>query len=191
MSWTTTPVPPLRLTGSGWGRDTPPRATGKGWFQTLEKVGLLTAAGTLTVTTHPTYRIAAAFSGGGELVGQVQSQRYVLAVAFTGLGLPTATVARTTGFGIPGFGADGSLTAAVNDDLTATRRPVTLGHEDMTISIVADGLRPGERVVIDGAARLTDKAKITIATPPDTAPPAAPEKGPAPVARGQRNRGAT
>jgi hypothetical protein len=61
----------------------------------------------------------------------------------------------------------------------------------MTASIVADGVKPGERVVVDGAARLTDNAKVTIATPPGAVPPAAPEKGPTPIARGQRNRGST
>jgi multidrug efflux system membrane fusion protein len=86
-------------------------------------------------------------------------------------------------------GPRGSYVYVVNDDLTATRRPITLGHEDMTASIVADGVRPGERVVVDGAARLTDNARVTIATPPGGAP--APEKGPTPVARGQRNRGST
>jgi len=88
-------------------------------------------------------------------------------------------------------GPAGAYVYVVNDDLTATRRPITLGHEDMNTSIVAEGVRPGERVVVDGAARLTDNAKVTIATPPGAAPPVAPEKGPAPVARGQRNRGST
>ena len=88
-------------------------------------------------------------------------------------------------------GPRGPYVYVVNDDLTATRRPVTLGHEDMTASVVANGLRPGERVVVDGAARLTDNAKVTIATPPGATPPAAPAAGPTPVARGQRNRGST
>jgi multidrug efflux system membrane fusion protein len=88
-------------------------------------------------------------------------------------------------------GPRGAYVYVVNDDLTATRRPITLGHEDMTASVVADGVRPGERVVVDGAARLTDNAKVTIATPPGATPPAVPATGPTPVARGQRNRGST
>jgi len=88
-------------------------------------------------------------------------------------------------------GPRGPYVYVVDANLTATRRPITVGHEDMTASIVTDGVKPGERVVIDGAARLTDNRKVMIATPPGTTLPPAPASGPTPVARAPRNRGST
>ena len=54
----------------------------------------------------------------------------------------------------------------VGETLTATRRSVAVGHEDLRASIIDSGLQAGERVVVDGAARLTDGAKVAIAPPP-------------------------
>ena len=39
------------------------------------------------------------------------------------------------------------------------RRDVTVGHEDAQASIITDGVKPGDRVVMDGASRLTDGAQ--------------------------------
>ncbi len=97
-------------------------------------------------------------------------------------------------------GPRGAYVYVANDNKTVTRRPVTVGHENLTASVISDGLKPGERVVVDGAARLTDNAKINILSsagaPPDGKPvgggaPDATSSRPVPVARGQRNRGST
>jgi multidrug efflux system membrane fusion protein len=90
-------------------------------------------------------------------------------------------------------GPAGPYVYVVNDDLTAAQRAVTLGHEDVSAAIVTAGVTPGERVVVDGASRLTDKAKVTIATPAGATPPPAPKQpeGPTPIARTRGNRGAT
>ena len=73
-------------------------------------------------------------------------------------------------------GPQGPYVYVVNADQTAARRPVKVGHEDMLASVITDGLAAGERVVVDGASRLTDGAKVTIAQPagaqPAVAPPA-------------------
>ena len=45
-------------------------------------------------------------------------------------------------------------------DGKAVRRPVRVSHEDRTVSVVAEGLTAGDRVVVDGAARLSDGARI-------------------------------
>lgn len=74
-------------------------------------------------------------------------------------------------------GPQGAYLYVVNADNTVTRRSVTVGHEDLTASIVTDGLKPGEMVVVDGASRLTDKAKVTLLPPPGTAPAAAAPAG--------------
>ncbi|MBV9734787.1 MAG: efflux RND transporter periplasmic adaptor subunit [Acidisphaera sp.] len=58
---------------------------------------------------------------------------------------------------------------------TVSRRTVTVGHEDLQASIVTDGLKPSEQVVVDGASRLTDKAHVTVGdqnATPGTAPTA-------------------
>jgi membrane fusion protein, multidrug efflux system len=45
------------------------------------------------------------------------------------------------------------------------RQPVTLGHEDEQWSIVTEGLGVGDKVVIDGASRLSDGTKISVVQP--------------------------
>jgi len=90
-------------------------------------------------------------------------------------------------------GPAGPYIYVVSDDLAATRRAVTLGHEDVSAVIVTAGVTPGERVVVDGAARLTDKAKVTIAAPAGAVAPATPKQpeGPTPIARTRGDGGAT
>jgi multidrug efflux system membrane fusion protein len=73
----------------------------------------------------------------------------------------------------------------VNTNNTASRRNVTVGHEDAQASIITDGVKPGDNVVIDGASRLSDGSKVTIVQP------AAPGSSPAadqPAAPGARRR---
>jgi membrane fusion protein, multidrug efflux system len=48
---------------------------------------------------------------------------------------------------------------------TVKRQPVTVGHEDEQESIVTEGLSVGDRVVIDGASRLSDGTKIAVVQP--------------------------
>lgn len=40
---------------------------------------------------------------------------------------------------------------------------MTVGYEDEQASIVASGLRGGEKVVVDGASRLSDGSKVAVA----------------------------
>jgi multidrug efflux system membrane fusion protein len=73
-------------------------------------------------------------------------------------------------------GPQGTYLYVVNADQTVARRPVTVGHEDMLAAIVTAGLQPGERVVVDGASRLTDGARVAVSQPAGApAPPALPE----------------
>ena len=66
----------------------------------------------------------------------------------------------------------GAYLYVVNADQTVSRRAVKIGHEDVLTAIVTAGLQPGERVVVDGASRLTDGAKVAIVQPTGT--PASP-----------------
>ena len=63
-------------------------------------------------------------------------------------------------------GPQGSYVFVVGPDNLAERRPVALGPESQRIAIVTSGLRAGESVVVDGAARLTDKIKVTVLPAP-------------------------
>jgi len=66
---------------------------------------------------------------------------------------------------------------------TVERQPVTVGHEDEQASIVTAGLKAGDRVVIDGASRLSDGTKVAVVQP---AAGEAPEEAARPSAPGTR-----
>jgi multidrug efflux system membrane fusion protein len=59
-------------------------------------------------------------------------------------------------------GAPGTFVYLVNDDSTVSVRPVKLGVTDGDRVEVLSGLAPGDRIVIDGADKLRDGAKIVI-----------------------------
>ncbi len=63
-------------------------------------------------------------------------------------------------------GPRGPYVFVVGEAPTVTRRAVTIGHEDLTAAVIADGLSAGERVVVDGAARLSDGSKVNVLPPP-------------------------
>jgi len=64
----------------------------------------------------------------------------------------------------------GAYVYVVNADLTVTRRQVRVGHEDQSVAIIEDGVTPGERVVTDGASRVSEGSKVTIAQPVSATP---------------------
>ena len=59
-------------------------------------------------------------------------------------------------------GQAGQYVYVVKDDLTAEMRPVKVAREFGGDSVIAEGLKPGERVVIDGQLRLGPGAKVAI-----------------------------
>ena len=78
-------------------------------------------------------------------------------------------------------GAPGTFVYLVNADSTVSVRPVKLGVTDGERVEVLSGLTPGERIVIDGADKLRDGAKIVIrapsnATQTNSPAPAQPDK---------------
>jgi multidrug efflux system membrane fusion protein len=71
-------------------------------------------------------------------------------------------------------GPVGPYAWVMKGDSAVERRPITVGHEDLTTSIIPAGLQPGERVVIDGAARLNENSRVAVvppAGPPTVTPP--------------------
>ena len=77
-------------------------------------------------------------------------------------------------------GPRGPYVFVIGDDATARRRAVTVGYEDEQDRSSPPGSRAGENVVIDGASRLSDGSKVSIAKPAaeqGPAQPAAPGTG--------------
>jgi multidrug efflux system membrane fusion protein len=62
-------------------------------------------------------------------------------------------------------GPRGPYVFVVGEDSVAKRQLVTVGYEDEQGSVVATGLTGGEKVVIDGASRLSDGSKVSLGKP--------------------------
>jgi multidrug efflux system membrane fusion protein len=60
-------------------------------------------------------------------------------------------------------GPHGAFLYVLNDNMTVSRRDVVLGHQDTHYAVVKSGLAAGARVVEEGAARLSDGARVTLA----------------------------
>jgi membrane fusion protein, multidrug efflux system len=72
--------------------------------------------------------------------------------------VPTAAIQR---------GPNGAFVYVVKDDSTVTVRPVRLTQQDDVQAVVATGLKPGERVVTTGFARLTEGTQVTVSSAED------------------------
>lgn len=77
--------------------------------------------------------------------------------------VPTAAVQR---------GSQGPFVYVVKADHTAEVRPVTLGDDDGDDTAIAQGLTPGELVVVDGADGLRAGRAVSLRTPTDEPPKA-------------------
>jgi membrane fusion protein, multidrug efflux system len=91
--------------------------------------------------------------------------RLLVDTVHAALTVPPASVQR---------GPRGSYVYVIDAEATAHRRDVSVSHEDQDVSIVTAGLKPGDAVVTDGAARLAEGTKVAIAepTPKPSGPPA-------------------
>src|SRR5262245_4325834 len=78
----------------------------------------------------------------------------------------------------PTAAAKGLFVFVVKDDGTAEIRPVTLGQRQGDLVIVADGVKPGERVVTNGQMGVTPGGKVRVEETPGPAKPAAPGAAP-------------
>lgn len=93
-------------------------------------------------------------------------------------------------------GAPGTYVYRIEADDTVAVRPVELGPTDAGMIAVTSGLSPGDRVVVDGADRLRDGARILIpsgegrgaAAGPSARPDAGPPQGSSPR-QGPRKNG--
>jgi multidrug efflux system membrane fusion protein len=81
-------------------------------------------------------------------------------------------------------GAPGTFVYVVGDDLKVSVRKVELGPVDGERVAVKSGLKPGEKVVTDGADKLRDGVEVRLHDPNAAEPAPAPNQQPG----GQRNR---
>ena len=80
-------------------------------------------------------------------------------------------------------GPRGTFVYVVGEDNTVTRQAIKTGYEDEQATIVTEGLQGGEKVVTDGASRLSDGTKVVVTAPAADAPPAARVRPAAPGAQ--------
>jgi len=66
------------------------------------------------------------------------------------------------------LGASGNFVYLLNEDSTVSKRDVTTGPTDGKRTVIASGLKAGDKVVIDGVDRLRDGAKVTVVDNPPT-----------------------
>jgi membrane fusion protein, multidrug efflux system len=106
-------------------------------------------------TTTGTIRLKAVFANDDESLFPQQFVNVVLLLdTLHGATLiPQAGVQR---------GAPGTYVYVVDPDETVSMRKVTLGPGDANNVVIAAGLEPGESVVVDGADRLKDGAKVLL-----------------------------
>lgn len=62
----------------------------------------------------------------------------------------------------PQMSAKGPFVYVVKQDLTAEMRPVTLGQQQGDFVVIQDGVKPGERVVINGQLGVTPGGKVRV-----------------------------
>jgi membrane fusion protein, multidrug efflux system len=129
--------------------------------------------------TTGTIKLKATFPNQNETLwpGGFVRVRLQVATAHDAVTVPPAAVQR---------GPNGDYVYVIKSDHTALRAPVKVGHQDADAAILASGVRPGQEVVTDGAARLSDGKAVTIAPAPGEPAPEAPK--PADKAHGEHGR---
>jgi multidrug efflux system membrane fusion protein len=120
-------------------------------------------------TTTGTVKLRATFDNAKEELfpNQFVNIRLFVKTLHDQLVVPSAAVQR---------GASGTFVYVVSDDHTANMRPVTLGQTQDDRVAITMGLKPGETVVIDGADRLREGAKVLLPGE-EPQPAAAPQQG--------------
>ena len=137
-------------------------------------------------TTTGTIRLKALFSNDDEGLYPQQFVNVVLLLnTLHGATLiPQAGVQR---------GAPGTYVYVVNADQTVSVRQVTVGPGDASNITITAGLKPGDTVVVDGADRLKDGAKVLVrqggAARPGAGAAAHPGSDAGPPAPGQQRQG--
>ena len=126
-----------------------------------EKLGsgrLLTADNQIDTATG-TIKLKAEFpnADGALFANQFVNVRMSIETRATATLVPTAAIQR---------GAAGTFVYVVKDDLTVTVTPVQAGPTQGEITVIERGVSPGAKVVVDGADRLREGAKVELVARP-------------------------
>ena len=132
------------------------------------------ATGTLTTfdnqidTTTGTFKLRAGFANENDALfpNQFVNARLLVDTLSGAVVVPNAAVQ---------LGPNGNFVYVVKDDDTVTVRNIKIGPADVNSTSVSSGLAVGEKVVIDGADRLREGAKVAARN--GSAPGAAPTPG--------------
>ncbi len=65
-------------------------------------------------------------------------------------------------------GSNGNYVYVIDTDNIVAIRPVTVTLSTGAVSVISDGLKGGEKVVVDGIDTLKDKAKVNIVATVET-----------------------
>jgi multidrug efflux system membrane fusion protein len=125
--------------------------------------GMLTAVDNLVDTATGTVKLKATFANddGALFPNQFVNVRMKLDTATEQTIIPSAAIQR---------GGEGMFAYVVRDDDTVTARPLKLGPIDGQRVAVTAGIRPGERVVVDGIDRLREGARVEVTKRPEFKP---------------------
>jgi multidrug efflux system membrane fusion protein len=127
----------------------------------LDRGTLLTIDNAIDPTTG-TIKIKATFPNAGNRLwpGQFVNVRLLVGTDKAALTVPSGAVMH---------GPSELYVFVVTQDSTVERRPVRLVREDTGLSVLAGGIEPGQKVVIDGQSRLQDGSHVVISQPTKTA----------------------
>ncbi len=89
--------------------------------------------------------------------GQFINARLLLTIRKAGLVVPAAVVQR---------GPQGSYAFVIKPDQTVEARTIKVAQTEDGLALIDDGLRDGERVVVDGQYKLQGGSKVVVSNPP-------------------------
>ena len=117
--------------------------------------GALTVIDNQVDPSTGTVRLKAEFANGDLALwpGQFVNVRLLIETLQNVVVIPTGAVQR---------GPEGTFVYVVNQDSTATMRPIVVQQQDETRTVVKSGVAPPERVVSTGFTRLTDGATVIV-----------------------------
>jgi multidrug efflux system membrane fusion protein len=126
--------------------------------KTLLQTGKLSLVDNTIDQTTGTLRLKATFANDDERLwpGLFVNVRVVLNMR---KGVPTVPAQTVQD------GPTGQYAYVIKDDSTVERRPVEVAAVQDGIAVIAKGLEPGEKVVVDGQYRLTQGARVRLAAP--------------------------
>jgi multidrug efflux system membrane fusion protein len=146
-------------------------------------VGSVTTTDNQIDTTTGTFKLRASFDNqdGALFPNQFVNARVLVDTLSGAVVVPNAAVQ---------LGPAGNFAYVVKDDNTVTVRNIKIGPADATRTSIASGLAVGEKVVIDGADRLREGAKVTVRNNPSAGAAAPATPGATRAAPAQNGQGA-